>query len=425
MGLRRAMGYGATQTAVSMMIAFVSVKITSAFLGPSGIGLLSMLLQFSSLVVGMVTVGLNKGVIRRAAELGQDSDRRIEVVATTLKLVVSVGLPIGLTIALASAWLAEVVLNDRDMRTSLLVFSAVYPFALIGNVMLGSANGFRDYRSMAFINMTSSVFGLILFAVLCPTLGVFGGLLAGALGPLGTFLGGAWFARRGAWWPRKPIRSAVSWVTVKAVVAFVPAAAVLAIGAPLVQLMLRNDLIAHSGLASVGYLQSVTRLSDLYLGAFLTVMNMHFQPRFSEISSASEMKRELVKGMALLVPIVVILSAAIYLLRDWIIVILFTEEFNPMRELFAWQMTGNVLRGAGWLLGYVVLAKMHWLAVTAFEALILPIWWLVGTYLIESNGAIGATQAYAAAYAVYAAIGVLAFFHIHARMKRETSGPSR
>ncbi|WP_295165007.1 hypothetical protein [uncultured Buchnera sp.] len=46
-----------------------------------------------------------------------------------------------------------------------------------------------------------------------------------------------------------------------------------------------------------------------------------------------------------------------YILRDWIIAILFTKTFLPMRELFLWQMIGDSLKIGSWILAYLMLSK--------------------------------------------------------------------
>ena len=56
-------------------------------------------------------------------------------------------------------------------------------------------------------------------------------------------------------------------------------------------------------------------------------------------------------------PIAALSGIIIYLLRDFLIKVLFTNAFAPMQELFAWQMLGDTLKIGSWILGYVLTAK--------------------------------------------------------------------
>ena len=51
------------------------------------------------------------------------------------------------------------------------------------------------------------------------------------------------------------------------------------------------------------------------------------------------------------------MAFGIYVLRDIAILILFTEEFMPMSDLFFYQLIGDIFKIASWLLGYLMIAK--------------------------------------------------------------------
>ena len=43
--------------------------------------------------------------------------------------------------------------------------------------------------------------------------------------------------------------------------------------------------------------------------------------------------------------------------RDWIITLLFSHAFMPMRDLLLWQMIGDSLKIGSWILAYLMLSK--------------------------------------------------------------------
>jgi hypothetical protein len=115
---------------------------------------------------------------------------------------------------------------------------------------------------------------------------------------------------------------------------------------------------------------------------------------------------------------VAVASIAIYLLRDLIVRLIFTTEFTPMRELFGWQMAGNVLKMVGWLFGYLLLAKANALAVACLELATVALWWVLSIIFIESNGTVGAPQAYATTYALYSIATLVGVTLVVKRMRK-------
>ena len=135
----------------------------------------------------------------------------------------------------------------------------------------------------------------------------------------------------------------------------------------------------------------------MYLNVITTVLSMYYLPRFAEIRIAPDLRKELIRGVAVIVPAVAAISAVLYLGRDLLIRLIFTAEFLPMRDLFAWQMLGNVLCVVSWLFGYVLVARASPLKLVVLE--LVDSFFFVGmaALLIPLHAGVGYTQAYAAA----------------------------
>lgn len=408
---------GAAQTVTSMALSFVSVKITSVFLGPAGLGTLGQFTYFFTMTQAVLSAGLNIGLVRRTAELGDDRPARERVISTVLRALLLAGVPVALIIAASSGWLARELLHDASLSLPFIVFAVVFVFGLAASVVLACANGAKDFRTLTFINIGTGVASLALIAALCPPFGVLGGVLAMALVPLVSWALAWAFSRRRDWWPRRPLSHGFETREARGIVAFVPIAVISAVGLPLLQILIRDNVAEHSGMAAVGLLQGVVRISDMYLGVATSMFAMYYFPRFSEIRDPDELVREVKRGLAIIVPSVAAVSLVIYLLRNWIIRFIFTAEFSSMSDLFAWQMLGNTLKMVGWLFGYLLLAKANALAIAALETSSIVLWWLISLYFIALNGAIGATQAYAAAYALYSVVTFIGVVLVVRRMR--------
>ncbi len=408
--------------AVQMVASFLSVKVTSVYLGPAGIGVLSQLQSFMSMTLGVVSGGVNTGVIRLTAEYGTDLERRRTLVSTIVRALIFVGVPASLILLLTAPWIAEKLLDDASYAPAVMLFGGLYICGLIGSLLLGLANGAKDYTSTTFINIGNILASLVLFTLLSPMYGIAGGLAAAALAPLMSLAVSAFFARRKPWFDRSALSSVFSRNELRRVAAFIPMAAASAVVVPLAQIMVRDILAAHAGMGAVGLLQGVWRLSDLYLGIFVSMFSMYYLPRFAEIKGASELRHEIGRGLLYIVPSVALISAAIYLLRDLLIAVIFTHEFLPMRDLFAWQMIGNVFRMASWLFGYVLVAKASPLLFAAIEISTGGVWVAFAYWFVPKGGAVGAVQSYVATYTFYLIITMCLVFVVTRKMDRGSKG---
>lgn len=423
MSLRLAATAGTAQTVASMVLSFVSVKITSVYLGPAGLGTIGQLGYFMAMTVAILAAGPNIGLVRRVAEVGDDRSARDRVVSTILRALLAVGAPASLAMVLGSRWLASELLHDAGLAFGLWLFAAVFLFGLVGSVVVACAAGAKDFKVLALINICNGVVGLALMATLSPLYGLTGGLVATAVMPLATCLIAAAFARKRAWWPRRPLAHGFSPGEARNAVTFVPMAVISAVALPLLQILIRDNVATHGGMAEVGLLQGVMRVSDMYLGVATSVFTMYYFQRFSEIKDADELVREARRGFVLIVPTVAAASLVIYLLRDFIVRLIFTDAFLPMRELFGWQMVGNVLKMVGWLFGYLLLAKANALAMAALELATIGVWWLLSIFFISANGTIGAPQAFAATYALYSVATLCGVVAVVRRMRRSPPAP--
>jgi PST family polysaccharide transporter len=68
-------------------------------------------------------------------------------------------------------------------------------------------------------------------------------------------------------------------------------------------------------------------------------------------------RSEISRLYLMVLPVLVAVAGFTFLLRDFIITVLFTEAFAPMRELFGWQVIADVLKLGSWILAFVMLGR--------------------------------------------------------------------
>ena len=123
------------------------------------------------------------------------------------------------------------------------------------------------------------------------------------------------------------------------------------------QFVCRSYLSQEFGLNYAGYWEAMIRLSAAYLMLVTTTLGVYYLPRLSELSEFNVIKAEVYTVYKFIFPLAVLGGLIVYILRDWIIAVLFTKTFLPMRDLFFWQMIGDSLKIGSWILAYLMLSK--------------------------------------------------------------------
>jgi PST family polysaccharide transporter len=186
-------------------------------------------------------------------------------------------------------------------------------------------------------------------------------------------------------------------------------ALVSAVVGPLVYLAIRNKLIVVSGIEAAGYWEAMTRISAYYLMFVSTIIGVYYLPKLAMAKSSKETKlvfRNYYKGI---MPILITGLVIIYFLRDFVIYVLFTTEFTPVRELFFWQLLGDVFKAASMILGFQFFAARLTSAFIITELFSLFVLYLSSLFLIAVVGVKGVVMAHAFTYFIYLIVLVIYF----------------
>ena len=91
----------------------------------------------------------------------------------------------------------------------------------------------------------------------------------------------------------------------------------------------------------------------------------------------------------------------LYVLRGYLIPVLFTDAFLPVSELFFWQFIGDAFKAMALILGYQFFAKKLTKAFVVTEIFSFAVLWLSGQYLVSVFGIEGIAMANAVTYGLY------------------------
>lgn len=347
----------AIAVAVKMLTLLGLNKILAVYVGPTGYAALG---QFQNAVQMITTFGsgaINTGVTKYTAEYFEDEtqQRKVWQTAGTIALIGSV--VTGALVALFNQPLAAWFLKNTQYGSIFIWFGVTLVFFVFHTLLLAILNGKKEIPRYVMANIASSVFLLAISAAMIGKWGLYGALLALAINQSLAFIVTFALCQRTRWFKLKYLVGRIDKQSALNLSKYTAMALTSAAVVPISHIFVRTHLIETLGQDATGYWEAMWRLSAAYLMFVTTTLSVYYLPRLSELKDPKDIKKEIIQGYKIILPVAALCGVIVYLLRDFIIDFLFTQEFAPMRDLFAWQMLGDTLKIGSWILAYLMLGQ--------------------------------------------------------------------
>jgi PST family polysaccharide transporter len=376
-------------------------KILAIYVGPAGYAALGQFQNAMTMITTFASGAINTGVTKYTAEYCDDEPRQRLVwrTAGTIALVGSV--VTALLIAASNQTLAAWFLKDASYGGVFLWFAATLVLFTFNTLLLAILNGKKEIARYVLANIAGSIFALLATGVMVVQFGLYGALVALAVYQSISFFITLFLCYKTPWFKFEYLFGGIDKQTALNLGKYTAMALTSAVCVPVSHILVRNHLGETFGWDAAGYWEAMWRLSGAYLLFVTTTLGVYYLPRLSELKDAREIKKEITQGYKVILPAAALCSVVMFLLRDFIIVTLFTESFSPMRDLFAWQMLGDTLKIGSWILAYFMLSKAM-VGLFMVTEIVFSISFVVLTHLITAKiGLDGVAVAHAVNYTVY------------------------
>ena len=355
------------------------------------------------------TMGVNGGVTKYTAEYYDNPKKRSEILSSGFMVTVLGSLIVSLCLFFGRNYLSQKLLHTDQyaMIFGILALTLIL-FALNGYFM-AVLNGYKEFKKIVVVNITSSVVGLLIAVVLVIRYQVFGAFLGVILSQTLVFFVTLSFVLKSSWFSTANFFSGITSESFKKLSRFTLMTFTSAFAVTFIQLQIRIFIIRSVSIESAGYWQGMTRISDLYLNFITATLSLYYLPRLSELKKNEDLRREIFKGYIFILPLTIISAAVIFVLRYWIIQVLLAKTFLPMEPLFQMQLIGDVLKVSSWLLGYLLIAKAMTKLFIITELLFGVSFYIFARLFVLKMGIIGATYAFALNYLIYLLVMIVIF----------------
>lgn len=394
---------------LKIAIGLVTSKVIAVFVGPLGMGLIGNLRNFLSAAESWATLGFQHGIVKYVAEYKNDKEKVSGVFATAFWSIATVLIVTCLFLFVFAESVNQWLFGHFNYVHIVKVLALALPWYVFSLVFVAVLNGLEQYQQVVKINMIGNVIGLFFSVYLITQYQTIGALTAVIFTPAFLFVVSLIYLQK-----KILIREYLSLrffdvsilksLSVYSLMFFISA-----IIGPFVYLEIRNEMIASLGHDSAGYWEAVNRISMYYLMFVSTLAGVYFFPRLSLTKSVKETQNIFWSYYRWIWSLFTVGLFVIYFFREWIVSLLFTPAFEPVNELFFWQLFGDAFKSASLILGYQFLAKKMTMHFLITETISLLVMYFSSMYFMQEFQTKGVVMAYALTYVIYFTVLVVVF----------------
>lgn len=392
--------YSGISTAISLLVRLISNKIVAVYLGTNGIFLLGQLKDFLRLSNVLSGFGIENGIIKYTSQFQESDEELKKILSTSFKIHLIFSLIFSILILIFSNIIAEYLSLDFESKYYFLVLSISVISFSIHTLLMSIINGIKRIKLYVTINVVSVVISAIVMITLVLKYAVIGALYALIINQIITLA-----VTCILFYLYKPFKisllfSGFDFNYFKKLSSF----SIMAITGPtcliISTFIVRYYLSDKFDTNFAGSWEAMWRISAIYLLFLISTFKFYLIPTFSKLNSEN-LKKEVFKIWKVVIPIIIVITAGVYLLRDIIITVLLSNEFFLINEIIFLHLLGDIIKINCWVLGNILISKADTKAFVFFQIEWSVIFVILSYFLINAYGFWGVSLAYFITYVIH------------------------
>jgi len=392
--------YSGISTAISLLVRLISNKIVAVYLGTNGIFLLGQLKDFLRLSNVLSGFGIENGIIKYTSQFQESDEELKKILSTSFKIHLIFSLIFSILILIFSNIIAEYLSLDFESKFYFLVLSISVISFSIHTLLMSIINGIKRIKLYVTINVVSVVISAIVMITLVLKYAVIGALYALIINQIITLA-----VTCILFYLYKPFKisllfSSFDFNYFKKLSSF----SIMAITGPtcliISTFIVRYYISDEFDTNFAGSWEAMWRISAIYLLFLISTFKFYLIPTFSKLNN-EDLKEEVFKIWKVVIPIIIIITAGVYLLRDIIITVLLSKEFFLINEIIFFHLLGDIIKINCWVLGNILISKADTKAFVFFQIEWSVIFVVLSYFLINAYGFWGVSLAYFITYIIH------------------------
>jgi PST family polysaccharide transporter len=387
-------------TGISLLARLISTKIVAVYLGTNGMFLLGQLKDFLRLSNTISSFGIENGIVKYVAEFEEQKENLSNIIGTSFRINIISAFFVSLAILAFKNQISPFLQIDFDENFYffLLIISVIS--ASIHTCFLSIYNGLNRIKLFVIVNIISNIVSaviLVLFVLKMQIIGAFYALVVNQI--LSLIINIIFYT------VYKPFL--IQWIFKKYINEYfkkLSSFSIMAIVGPVCLIIssfiVRDYLYEKFGADYAGSWEAMWRISAIYLLFLITTFKFYLIPTFSKLNDI-ELKKEVFKIWKIVVPIIILITIAVYFSKNIIINLLLSNEFILINSIIFFHLIGDIIKINCWVLGNIMISKAKTKSFVFFQIE----WSLVFvtlTYIfIEKYGFVGVSISYFVTYIIH------------------------
>ncbi|WP_379952646.1 O-antigen translocase [Dokdonia sp. R78006] len=387
----------AVSVILQILGGLITSKLIAIYLGERGMALLGHLRNFMTSSQAAGNLGLSNGIVKYVATGDENSHPLSKLLSTAVivslvaTIIVSSMLYVG-----ASYFNAQVFGEGAQYIYVFKLLAIALPFITLNGILLAVINGQSAYKKVVKIQIFSNLIGLAITVLSIIYYGVQGALFSLIVSPavilVITLIA---LGKQGDVWRNISLLN-FDTAALRKLGSYTLMALFSMIVLPLVYITIRKEIGDGAG-----YWDAMTRISSYYVKFVATLMTLYILPQLAKATTDESFRKEIFGFYKTVLPLFGVGLVVIYLLRDFIVGLIFTEDFVPMTHLFKWQLLGDFFKVASIVIGYQIIAKNNLKLFLITEIISLGVIYCSGIYLVRKFGYEGASMGHCFSYFIH------------------------
>ena len=393
-----------------VIAGILTSKAIAVFIGAEGLALIGNLQNFVGATQTVSVLGFYNGVVKYIAEYKENAVKLSKTISTVFYLGFISTMVVSFFCYFYADTINEIIFPTYSSYGYVIkIFAIVLPFYALNMFSFSIMNGFSKYKILIVFNIIGQILGVSITLLLIYQNKIDGALISVAIAEalifLITLVG---IINRRSLVPIIKIKE-VSLSYFKKLSSYSLMALFSAVIMPLIAIVIRSYIMEVEGHKFAGFWEAMSRISKYYLMFVTSIMALYILPRFSEIENDKEFRKEVFSFYKTVIPKLAIGLIVIYFSKSFIISLIFTKEFQPVEDLFLWQLLGDIVKVLSLVIAYQFLAKKMFWHYIITEAFLVIMTYVTSIYFIGLYGVKGAVIGHFASYLMYFGVILLIF----------------
>ena len=387
-------------TGISLLARLISTKIVAVYLGTNGMFLLGQLKDFLRLGNTISSFGIENGIVKYVAEFEEQKENLSNIIGTSFRINIISAFFVSLVILVFKNQISTFLQIDFDKNFYffLLVISVIS--ASIHTCFLSIYNGLNRIKLFVIVNIISNIVSaiiLVLFVLKMQIIGAFYALVINQI--LSLIINIIFYA------VYKPFL--IQWIFKKYINEYfkkLSSFSIMAIVGPVCLIIssfiVRDYLYDKFGADYAGSWEAMWRISAIYLLFLITTFKFYLIPTFSKLNDI-ELKKEVFKIWKIVVPIIILITTAVYFSKNIIINLLLSDEFILINSIIFFHLIGDIIKINCWVLGNIMISKAKTKSFVFFQIEWSLLFVTLSYVFIEKYGFVGVSISYFVTYIIH------------------------